>query len=41
MFKRRIPIGIENYREMIDGEYYYVDKTSLIKEILDHAVRYI
>lgn len=37
MFKRRIPIGIENYREMIDGEYYYVDKTLLIKEILDHG----
>lgn len=37
MFKRRIPIGIENYCEMIDGEYYYVDKTLLIKEILDHG----
>ena len=37
MLKRRIPIGIENYREMIDGEYYYVDKTLLVKEILDHG----
>ncbi len=37
MLKRPIPIGIENYREMIDRGYYYVDKTLLIKEILDHA----
>ena len=35
MLKRRISIGIENYREMIDRNYYYVDKTLLIKELLD------
>ncbi len=36
MLKRRIPIGIENYKEIIDYEYYYVDKTLLIKELLDN-----
>ena len=33
--KKRIPIGIEFYKEMIDGNYYYVDKTLIIKELFD------
>lgn len=32
---KRIPIGIEFYQEMIEKAYYYVDKTLLIKDILD------
>lgn len=32
---RRIPIGQEFYKKVIDGNYYYVDKTLLAKEILD------
>ena len=35
MLKKRIPIGIEAYREIIEENYYYVDKTLLIKELLD------
>lgn len=33
----RLPlaIGIENYKRMIDKPYYYVDKTLMIKELLD------
>lgn len=30
-----IPIGIEYYKEIIDKDYYYVDKILLIKDILD------
>ena len=30
---KRLPIGIENFKEMIDEDYYYVDKTDLIKDI--------
>ena len=30
-----LPIGIENYAEMIEKGYYYVDKTLFIKELLD------
>ena len=26
---RRLPIGIEDFKELIDKEYYYVDKTML------------
>lgn len=33
--KKRIPIGIEFYKEMIESDYYYVDKTLLVKEIFD------
>ena len=35
MIRRPLPIGIEFYKEMIDKRYYYVDKTLLIKELLD------
>ena len=33
--KPPLSIGIENYKELISREYYYVDKTLLIKELLD------
>ncbi len=39
MLKKRISIGIENYREMIEKNYYYVDKTLLIKELLDNRTK--
>ncbi len=39
MLKRRISIGIEDYREMIDENFYYVDKTLLIKELLDNRTK--
>lgn len=35
MTQRPIPIGIEFYKKMIDGKYCYVDKTMLVKNILD------
>lgn len=28
-----IPIGIENFKELIAGGYYYVDKTLFIKDV--------
>lgn len=33
--KQPVSIEIENYKEIVDKSYYYVDKTLLIKEILD------
>jgi len=36
MLKKKIPIGIENYKEIIDEKFYYVDKTLLTKELLDN-----
>ncbi len=35
MTGRPVPIGIEFYKKMIDGNYCYVDKTMLVKNILD------
>ncbi len=35
MLKKPLAIGIENYREIIEKSYYYVDKTLMIKDILD------
>ena len=35
MLKRPIGIGIENYKDIIDGTYYYVDKTLMMKDLLD------
>jgi hypothetical protein len=33
--KKRLPIGIEDYQKMITSGYYYVDKTLIIKELVD------
>ena len=33
-----IPTGIENFKELIDKDYYYVDKTSLIVNIINEKV---
>lgn len=30
-----LPVGVENFREMIEKGYYYVDKTLLIKDLID------
>lgn len=33
-----VPIGIENFKEMIDKNAYYVDKTNLIIDVLNEQV---
>ena len=35
MIKKLMPVGISDFRDMITGNYYYVDKTLLIKDIQD------
>lgn len=34
--RKKIPIGIENFSELRLQEFYYIDKTGLIKELLDN-----
>ena len=34
MRKKAVPVGIEDFKELIQDEYYYVDKTLLIDEML-------
>ena len=31
---KRISTGIENFKELLDNYYYYVDKTKLIEDVL-------
>lgn len=35
--KRALAIGIEDYKSIIDRSYYYVDKTLMIKDLLDKS----
>ena len=34
MRKKAVPVGIEDFKELIQDEYYYADKTLLIDEML-------
>ena len=37
MAKRaKLPLGIENFEEMRTRDYYYVDKTGLIRTLLEN-----
>lgn len=33
--KKALPIGVDNFRKIVEDGYYYVDKTMFIKELLD------
>ena len=35
--KKKLPIGIEDFKEIIEKDCYYVDKTLFIKELLDNS----
>ncbi len=36
MEKKKMPIGIEDFAEIVTQGFYYVDKTGMIKELLDN-----
>ena len=38
MEKKAVPVGVENFEEIIKENYYYVDKTILIEEMLKNKV---
>ena len=38
MIKKKLPIGISDFKKIIEGGYYYIDKTDFIKEILEKKV---
>ncbi len=31
---KKLPIGISDYKKLIEGDYYYVDKTFLVKDLI-------
>ncbi len=35
MKMKKLPIGVSDFKNMVTGDYYYVDKTLFIKEIID------
>lgn len=39
MQRKRLPIGISDFKELIDGGYAYVDKTLLIEEIIEKGTK--
>ena len=38
MLKKALPVGVENFEDLVKSEYYYVDKTMFIKEMLESVV---
>ena len=40
MTRRRLPIGIQTFRDIREGNYYYVDKTPYIRRLLDEGKHY-
>ena len=36
-YEKKLPIGIEDFKEIIEKDCYYVDKTLFIKELLDNS----
>lgn len=37
---KKLPIGIQTFSSIIDGDFVYIDKTPMIKQMLDGAGRY-
>ncbi len=37
--KKIVPIGIDSFDEIVEGNYYYVDKTGFIKDILERGAK--
>ena len=40
MTKRKLPIGIQTFREIREENYYYVDKTAHIQQLIDEGKHY-
>lgn len=41
MDKKKLPIGIDDFSKLIQDEYYYIDKTLLIEELLKDGAQVI
>lgn len=38
MNKRNIPVGVSDFSEIRQNDYYYVDKSDLIRELLKTSI---
>ena len=34
--KRKLPIGIDDFEKLRKNDFYFIDKTGLIKDLLDN-----
>ena len=37
MDRKKLPIGISDYKKLIDEDYYYVDKTDFIRQVIEEG----
>ena len=40
MHRRKLPIGIQTFREIREEDYYYVDKTGFARQLIDEGKYY-
>jgi hypothetical protein len=38
---KKLPIGLSDFKELIEEEYYYIDKTNLISEVIDNSAKIV
>ena len=38
---KKVPVGNDDFRDLITGNYYYVDKTSVIEELFDKGSKVV
>jgi hypothetical protein len=38
---KKLPIGLSDFKELIQEEYYYIDKTNLISEVIDNSAKIV
>ena len=38
---KKLPIGLSDFKELIQEKYYYIDKTNLISEVIDNSAKII
>ena len=38
--RRKLPLGIQTFREIRSGDHYYVDKTAYVRRLLDEGKHY-
>ncbi|MCY4572467.1 MAG: ATP-binding protein [Gemmatimonadetes bacterium] len=38
--RRKLPLGIQTFREIRSGDYYYVDKTAFVRRLLEEGKHY-
>ncbi len=38
--RKKLPIGIEDFEKMYYDDFYYIDKTGLIKELMENCEVY-